>query len=380
MPKVSVIIPTYNRADVVGGAIQSVLDQTYTDWELIVVDDGSQDNTRDVVASYDDPRIRYIHQDNMKLPGARNTGIRASTGQYIAFLDSDDLFLPGKLQLQVDAMDRDSDIGLVASVWMEVDAQHKTRRTLCPWQLKPELTLTHLLYDCPFSPCAVLVRRNWLVRVGLFDAQQHYVEDWDLWLRLAYAGCRMVWEPEVAWLRVIHKDGLYEGNMAHHADHMIAGLFRLLDKFFAQPNLPDAVRQQHDRVYARAHIDGAVRAFGAGMVAEGEKHLAAAIRLNPALLEGEPPVALQSLASTALTHLVGNVDQYVADVCQHLPQVSPKLVRSPRQMRAIIRATAAFDDLANDRRQQARLKAAWALLTDPVWLRNRGLLSILLKP
>jgi len=375
MPKVSVIIPTYNRADVIGGAIQSVLDQTYADWELIIVDDGSRDNTQDIVASYNDPRIRYIYRDNTGTPGARNTGIQASTGEYVAFLDSDDMFLPDKLQLQVAAMDRKLNLGLVASGWTEVDAQRKRRRTLCPWRLKLGLTLADWLYDCLLIVPAVLVRRNWLLRVGLFDAQLRYVEDWDLWLRLAYAGCPMVWEPGVVCLRIVHK-----GSKIRNTAAMSAGLFHMFDKFFAQSDLPDYVRGQRDLVYARAHIDGAVRAFGAGIVAEGEKHLAAAIRLNPALLEGEPPAALQSLASTALTHLVGNVDQYVADVCRSLPKVSPKLARSRRQMRAIIRATAAFDDLANGRREWARLRAAWALLTDLGWLRNRGLLSILLKP
>ena len=99
-PKVSVIIPTYNRADMVGDAIQSVIDQTYHSWELIIVDDGSQDNTSEVVAQFSDPRIRYIYQENKKLPAARNTGIRASSGEYLVFLDSDDLFMPDKLRAQ----------------------------------------------------------------------------------------------------------------------------------------------------------------------------------------------------------------------------------------------------------------------------------------
>jgi len=375
MPKVSVIIPTYNRADMVGDAIQSVLDQTYADWELIVVDDGSEDNTRDVVASYNDSRVRYIYQDNMKLPGARNTGIRASTGEYVAFLDSDDLFLPEKLQLQIAVMERSPEIGLVASGWTEINVRHEPLRTLCPWRLKRGLALSDWLYGCPFIVPAVLARRHWLIRVGLFDAQQHYLEDWDLWLRLAYAGCLMAWEPAVVCLRTMH-----EGNMVRNAARMSAGLFRLLDRFFAQPDLPEDVRQQRDQVYANAHLFAAVRFFGAGTGADGEEHLIAAIRLDPTLSDDEPPRVLQSLASTALTHQVHNVEQYVAEVCHSLPKVSPRLARSPRQMRAIIRATAAFNDLANGRREQARLKAAWALLTDPVWLRNRGMLSILLKP
>lgn len=375
MPRVSVVIPTYNRADMVSDAIQSVLDQTYSDWELIVVDDGSQDNTRDVVASYRDPRIHYVYQENRKLPGARNTGIRTSKGEYLAFLDSDDLFTPEKLERQVAALDSSPEIGLVASGWTEVDMQHNLLRTLQPWRLKPGLALSDWLYGNPFIVPAVLVRRDWLVRVGLFDEQQHYVEDWDLWLRLVYTGCVMRWEPGIVCLRTIH-----EGNMVHNAARMGAGLLRLFDKFFAQPGLPQEVLQQRDRVYANAHLFAAVRLFGAGTCAEGVEHLAKVIQLDPTFLEGEPPRILQSLASTALTHQVRDREQYIADVCHSLPYVSPRLTCSRREMWAIIRAAAAFEDLANGCRRLARLRAAQAILTDPVWLRNRGLVGILVKP
>ena len=237
MPKVSVIIPTYNRADLVGHAIQSVLDQTYADWETIVVDDGSTDNTRNVVSAFTDHRIRYIYQDNAKLPGARNAGIRAGTGEYVAFLDSDDRFLPDKLERQVAALERHPEAGLVASGSIEVDSQGKPLRTLRPWLFQPQLTWQDWLYHCPFAPSDVLVQRDWLIRVGLFDVQQHYVEDWDLWLRMSFAGCPMLWEPATLCLRTVH-----EGSMVRNAAAMTAGMFRLLDKFFAQPDLPEAVR------------------------------------------------------------------------------------------------------------------------------------------
>lgn len=375
MPKVSVVIPSYNRANMVGAAIQSVLEQTYTDLEVIVVDDGSSDNTREVVKAFTDSRIRYIYQENKKLPGARNTGIEVSQGNYVAFLDSDDFFLPEKLARQIAAIECDPKIGLIASGWQEVDEQRTPLRTLRPWLFSPELTLNNWLYSCPFTPSAVLARRDWLTKVGMFDPEQYFVEDWDLWLRLVYAGCRMAWEPAVVSLRTIHG-----GNMVHNAERMNAGLLRVFDKFFDQPDLSEHLRQQKDDAYAHAHIFGAVRSFGAGAQADGQKHLAEAIRLNPHLLEGTPPQALRSLASAALSHQVHDIRQYVADVAHSSGKISPQIACSPRKLWGMIRATAAFEDFAYGRRSQARLKAARALFTDPAWIRNRGLLSILLKP
>jgi hypothetical protein len=375
MPKVSVIIPTYNRANMVGKAIESVFKQTYPDWELLVVDDGSQDDTRRVITAYPDPPVRYIFQDNGGTSKARNTGVKASTGEYIAFLDSDDLFLPDKLGLQVAALDRNPHIGLVASGWTEVDTEQAPLRDLNPWRLTPNLSLNDWLNGCPVIVPAVLVRRSWLIQVGLFDDHLRYVEDWDLWLRLAYAGCSMSWEPGLVCLRTVHTESKVR-NIAAMSD----GLFYMLDKLFAQPDLPEELRQQRDQIYARAHLDGAVRAFAIGMEAESEEHLTAAVQLNPKLLAGQPPAALQSIASSGLTHLVNDIDQYVTNVCRVLPKISPKLVRSRRQMGAIVQATAAFDDMAQGRRQQARLKAVRTIMADPRWMQNRGLLSILLKP
>ena len=99
MPKISVIIPTYQHADFLGDAIDSVLAQTYKDYELIIVDDGSTDGTREIVAAYGN-QIKYIYQDNRGLSAARNTGILASKGEYIGLLDADDVWLPNKLEME----------------------------------------------------------------------------------------------------------------------------------------------------------------------------------------------------------------------------------------------------------------------------------------
>lgn len=104
-PRVSVVIPTYNRAQFIASAIESVLTQTFGDFELIVVDDGSTDRTSEIVTSISDPRLVFVRQDNAGRSTARNRALALAKGAYIAFLDSDDLYLPGKLALQIQYMD-----------------------------------------------------------------------------------------------------------------------------------------------------------------------------------------------------------------------------------------------------------------------------------
>ncbi len=121
MPIVSVIIPAYNQASYLGAAIRSVLEQSHQDFELIVVDDGSTDETASVCGQFDDARIRYLYQDNAGLSAARNTGLHCCQGAYITFLDADDLFLPGKLRLLLDTMEADPSLGLVAGQAIPID-------------------------------------------------------------------------------------------------------------------------------------------------------------------------------------------------------------------------------------------------------------------
>ncbi|MCC7354412.1 MAG: glycosyltransferase [Anaerolineae bacterium] len=371
MPKVSVITPTYNRADMLGDAIQSVLAQDLTDWELIVVDDGSRDNTREVVAGFADPRIRYIYQENKGLPGARNTGIRNGQGQYVAFLDSDDLFSPGKLTSQAEMLDERPDLGLVAGGYWEVDKQLRILRELRPWHEHPTLELHNWLLACPFCPTAPLVRQEWLDKVGLFDETMRYVEDWDLWLRLSYAGCRMDWLPQMVCRYRIH------GNtMTRNVQLMKAGMLAMFDKFYAQPDLPAEVLALRDAVYANVYLNTAARAYAAGDVEEGKECVARATALDPSLLQGDPPRVLGSLTSFALTPLVNDAETFMDMLVSNLPEGAGLPRYSKRKARGLLHAVNAFEHSRRDERRVAARHALSALLHDPGWLRNRGLLSL----
>lgn len=185
-PKVSVIIPTYNRANLISKSIESVLNQTYTDFELIVIDDGSTDNTWDVVKSFDDERVKYVrHEKNKGLAASRNTGIKHSNGVFISFQDDDDKWLPEKLEKEIKLLkSSEQNVGIVYSGLCRIDGDKKTY-----WpesrHIKKEGNLTNELIASNFVHSLVSIRKSCFEKVGLYDENLRAAEDWDLNLRLS---------------------------------------------------------------------------------------------------------------------------------------------------------------------------------------------------
>ncbi len=183
-PTVSVVLPTYNRGWVVNEAVDSVLDQDYGHLELIVVDDGSVDNTPRLLSAFGN-RISVIRQENRGVSAARNTGIRAATGELITLLDSDDTWLPGKVSAQV-AFFKANPEALVCQteeIWIRngvrVNPGKRHRK-------EGGMIFERSLALCLVSPSAVMMRRSLLDEVGLFDESMPACEDYDLWLRIAW--------------------------------------------------------------------------------------------------------------------------------------------------------------------------------------------------
>ena len=176
------IIPTYNRAACLGRAIDSVLAQTYRDFELLIVDDGSTDQTRELVAGYG-AQVAYVFQANRGVSSARNVGIRSTTGALVAFLDSDDAWLPAKLARQVAIMAQQPDIPLchTEEIWIRrgvrVNPQQKHRKYTGD-------IFPYCLPLCVISPSSVMIRRTLFETVGYFDESLPACEDYDLWLRI----------------------------------------------------------------------------------------------------------------------------------------------------------------------------------------------------
>jgi glycosyltransferase involved in cell wall biosynthesis len=186
-PVVSVIIPTYNRADVIGRSIKSVLSQTYPDFELIIIDDGSTDNTEEVVKSFNDPRIYFIQREqNRGSSAARNIGIKAARGEFIAFLDDDDEWLPAKLmlQLQVFRESKMENIGLVLCGMTVIGLNNSKEWCLTKrgWIFDYLLSFT-IINGVSWLPCW-LVKKSLAYKVGQFDNMET-CEDIDWLLRTA---------------------------------------------------------------------------------------------------------------------------------------------------------------------------------------------------
>ena len=187
MPLVSVIIPTHNRARFLAGAVKSVLEQSYQDFEIIVVDDCSSDHTAAMMESLGRPEIRYLRHDR-QLGGAaaRNTGIHHSTGEYVAFLDDDDEWYPEKLGRQMSMMlASPADVGGIYTGYFIVDRSNGQMRSQMVPTERGELYESLLAGNCIGSTSSMLLRRNCFETVGVFDERLPSFQDYDLWLRIA---------------------------------------------------------------------------------------------------------------------------------------------------------------------------------------------------
>ena len=183
LPLVSVIIPTYNRGWVVKEAIDSVLDQDFSDYELIVVDDGSNDNTREILEAYG-KAIRVLQQSNRGVSVARNRGIAEAAGRLIAFLDSDDLWLPRKLTTQVKFFEENADavINQTQEIWIRNGLRVNPKKRHHKFS---GMIFERSLALCLVSPSAVMIKKSLFDAVGVFDEQLPACEDYDLWLRVS---------------------------------------------------------------------------------------------------------------------------------------------------------------------------------------------------
>jgi glycosyltransferase involved in cell wall biosynthesis len=221
----SVVIPAFNVEKYILSAIQSVLDQTYKDLEVIVVNDGSTDSTAEVAASVQDKRLKIISQENTGLPGARNAGIRVAQGKYVGFVDGDDFWYPPKAAIHIEVLEKYPDIDLTFSWWKVVNefSGDTGRFGNIP---QNRIGLEELLLRNNANTSTVIARKEILEKAGFFDQTLTSLEDIDLWLRIA----RLKPKNFFCIQRILSAYRMRPGQMSKDWQRMLENWERVLNK------------------------------------------------------------------------------------------------------------------------------------------------------
>jgi glycosyltransferase involved in cell wall biosynthesis len=256
-PRVSVIIPSYNTAGLIAACLDSVFEQTFRDFEVIVVNDGSPDTVEleQVLRRYQ-PRIVYIRQENKRAAGARNTAIHRAQGEFLAFLDSDDSWLPNHLASQMELFAERSELDFVYSDAAVVSDNAPTMSfsKKCPSDGEP--TFEALVVErCQIPISTVVVRKTALIKAGLFDETLARCDDYDMWLRTAFFGARMAYRrTSQARLYAGRPDslGLSRSKMAEAYWKILANAARVLP---LNPEQRDLVTHRAAEIRARYLVE-----------------------------------------------------------------------------------------------------------------------------
>jgi glycosyltransferase involved in cell wall biosynthesis len=246
IPKVSIIIPAYNTANLIASCLDSVLSQTYSDFEVLVVNDGSPDTPEleKVLAPYMD-RVVYIKQENKRAAGARNTAIRQARGEFLAFLDSDDTWLPHHLAAQMKRFTEDSSLDFVYGNGIRIaDPRRQVEfMDVCPSHGTANFEAL-VVERCHISISTVVVRKSAIVKAGGFDEGLRMCDDYDMWLRTAFHGAKMGYGREVQ----ARLNGGRPGSLSESRVKMLEAYLGILEKAIRTLPLNEA---QHKLVSTR---------------------------------------------------------------------------------------------------------------------------------
>lgn len=260
-PVASVIIPTYNRAHLVTRSIESVLRQTFKKYEIIVIDDGSRDNTGEMLRERYGKQIVYIGKDkNQGLSAARNTGIVVARGKYLALLDDDDEWLPEKLELQISRMEADASLGIVYCNGCTINEKDELIGEIRGFA-RGAILNSVLSYNCVGPPSGVLIRKDVLAQTGYFDEKLCALEDWDLWIRVAQLYAVDFVDRCLVNYRV-HAD-----NMSKNVKVMRNATFTVLDKYRPLLGGENGNESRRNAVYSSHCVNFAWKEYTAGDMA-----------------------------------------------------------------------------------------------------------------
>jgi glycosyltransferase involved in cell wall biosynthesis len=278
MPLVSVVIPCFNDAAFVGDALASLSAQTLPDWECIVVDDGSTDDTAAVVAAQAeaDERIRYLWQVNRGPSAARNAGLAGSRGQYVQFLDADDMLESRKLEVHVDTLTKHAAVDIVYGATYKIPQQWDGVRASDkrPFDTGPRVAgrgrvVVEALVAANIVPVnAALVRATTFERIGVFDTALRAAEDWDFWLRCALGGCQFHFEAAPAAAALVRR---YPGSTSGDRRLMLETELEVRRRL--APTLPSDLRRRSRRQGANRERQLGLLDLKAGRRTKAVRHL-----------------------------------------------------------------------------------------------------------
>jgi len=258
LPRVSILIPTYNRADYLLAALDSALHQTFSELEIIVVDDGSMDDTAEVIRKYTDPRLQFIQQKNCGVSAALNTAWRAARSEFIAMLGSDDEMLPAQIETLLNYIEREPTLGMVYGRAQAMDAQGNSLPQIYGSPPKfPNDSLQSILYANCVCSIAALIRRALVEQVGGFDENLVANEDWDLWIRLA-KHCQFGFCDEILARYRLHPQSL-TGSRSAQYQNVLAGRIRLIERYFESPQVPPNALAIKRLALRNVYMDATIR-------------------------------------------------------------------------------------------------------------------------
>lgn len=277
-PLVSIIIPAYNAARTLEETVQSALSQTMSDFEIIIVDDGSSDNTSEVARSIKDERIRVLTQPNGGVAAARNTGIRAAVGKYVALLDSDDLWVAHKLERQLEVLEADETVHAVQSGATFVNDSLEVISVRLCFPTKNALLETLLFQNLPNNMSTLVLARHKFDEMGYFDTELEILEEWDMAIKVARY-CNLVSLEEPLSLYRVHP-----GNRSRNLEiHIQPGLL-VLSRLFGDPTLPSGIRAKKRLIYAHFYTMLSGGALKVGRWGECAKWAGKALMTHPSSL------------------------------------------------------------------------------------------------
>ncbi len=378
-PKVSVVMAAYNAEKYIQAAINSILIQTFTDFEFIIIDDGSQDDTYALITAYTDPRIRIIkNETNLGITLSLNKGLKIAKGIYIARQDADDISYPTRLEKQVAFLDENAEVGFVGGSWNVMDANGKYLSTKRVITDNSHLLLDQVFVEVVINHGVAMFRQAAIERVGGYRPEAGNAEDLDLWVRIG-EHFQLVNLSEPLCATRVHDESIVGGSLKIHLESVYKVRQLALDRWAETGQVP--VKKT---TIARCYLLMACQDFALGRLTQGRNHLLAAQKADSALPEKhdcESEIAVYAMWACKMSNPTGDVGSwsrvgktYIDSVVGHIP---PGWSFSARRIYAHFMVIAAFYSYSRKQFSRALQYVFSGVRNDLHWAKNRGLWRVL---